>query len=203
MKNNKDESKIKGDGSIEMGEDQNPLNRELGDEKIFAKMSIQAIDRQTIERKSKKRGIINADEYFKDRFKLSLKDGNFCLFEHIDKNPIYINNFGMVSKLQRYIYNNNKLPVDYYLNPSTNQQVKHMGPYGIQILKKMNQKLDLLGNIDRNLFQGITVLSNNMYNAPVFYHKPKYADFFCSIYQDKKGSKKILLREIKNVYTVG
>ena len=40
---------------------------------------------------------MNAYEIFKDRFKLSLVDGKFCLFEHIDEEPLYINNFGMAS----------------------------------------------------------------------------------------------------------
>ena len=47
-------------------------------------MPLCIIDRETVKSKNKKRGIINADEYFKDRVKLSLKDGKFCLFEHID-----------------------------------------------------------------------------------------------------------------------
>jgi hypothetical protein len=50
----------------------------------ITEIPVQIIDRDTIARKNKKRGIINADEYFKDRIKLSLKDGKFCLFEHVD-----------------------------------------------------------------------------------------------------------------------
>ena len=70
---------------------------------IHVDVPIQLIDRDTIKRKNKKKSI-NADEYFKDRFKLSLKDGKFCCFEHVDENPIFVNNFGMVSKLHRYLY---------------------------------------------------------------------------------------------------
>ena len=66
------------------------------------------IDRETI-KKRKKKGFINANEYFNDKVKLSLKDGKFCLFEHIDENPIYINNFGMVSHLTRYVYKDDSI----------------------------------------------------------------------------------------------
>ena len=145
------------------------------------------IDRETIRRKNKKKGIINADEYFKDRFKLSLKDGKFCIFEHVDENPIFVNNFGMVSKLHRYIYSNHLLPKEEFAPKSQNMKVKHIGPCGLQVLKPPNSKLPLLGNIDRNYFQGISVLSNKLYRAPLFYHKPKHTDFFCSFFENKKG----------------
>lgn len=71
---------------------------------------INVISAELIEKRHKKIGIINAHEYFKDRFKLSLRDGRFCLFEHIDKSPLFINNFGMASKLKRYVYNDRALP---------------------------------------------------------------------------------------------
>ena len=60
-------------------------------------LPIQIIDRETIKAKNPKQTRINADEYFKERVKLSLRDGKFCLFEHIDEEPLYINNFGMAS----------------------------------------------------------------------------------------------------------
>ena len=115
-------------------------------------LPIQIIDRDLIKRKNKKRGIINADEYFKDRYKLSLRDGKFCLFEHIDENPIFVNNFGMVSKLHRYLYNDQALPNEDFLKRH-NSKIMHMGPYGIQrVLKTQNSKLPLLGNIDKTMF---------------------------------------------------
>jgi len=148
------------------------------------------IDRETLKRKNKKRGIINADEYFKDRFKLSLKDGKFCIFEHIDENPIFVNNFGMVSQLHRYLHSDHQLPKEEFLPKSKNEKVKHIVPYGLQVLKPPNAKYKLLlGNIDQSQFQGIAVLSNKLYRAPLFYHKPKHTDFFCSFFQDKKGQK--------------
>ena len=79
-----------------------------------------------------------------------------------------------------------------------------MGPFGRQKLCRPSEKLPLLGNIDKSLFQGITVLSNKLYRAPVFFHSVKYTDFFCSRYQDKKkekskdgrATKRIIIREI-------
>lgn len=95
---------------------------------------MQVIDRELIRKKGKKRGIINADEYFNNRFKLSLKEGKFSIFEHVDEHPIFINNFGMVSKLFRYLYNDKVLPNDDFLPRSKNIELMHMGPYGKQIL---------------------------------------------------------------------
>jgi len=69
----------------------------------IAKINTKVLTNEYIEKKSKKIGI-NAHEYFKDRFKLSLKDGKFCLFEHVDQRPLFVNNFGMASKLKRYVY---------------------------------------------------------------------------------------------------
>ena len=30
--------------------------------------------------------------------------GKFCLFEHIDQNPLFVNNFGMASRIKRFFY---------------------------------------------------------------------------------------------------
>lgn len=176
---------------------------EVRKQHINVEIPLTIVDRDTIKRKNKKRGFINADEYFKDRVKLSLKDGKFCIFEHVDENPIYVNNFGMVSKLSRYLYSDQYLPKEEFLPSSQNLKVKHMGPYGQQILKSANAKLPLLGNIDKSQFQGIAMLSNKLYRAPVFFHRPQHTDFFCSFFQDRKGSKHIILREIQSIYSVG
>lgn len=89
------------------------------------------ISYEQIERKIKKTGIINAHEYFKDRFKLSLRDGKFCLFEHIDQNPLFLNDFGMASKLKRYVYSDKVLPGSAFSRTRENQGTRHMGPYGV------------------------------------------------------------------------
>ena len=47
---------------------------------------------------------MNAYEIFKDRQKLSLNDGKFSLFEHIDEYPLFLSNFGMASKLKKFVY---------------------------------------------------------------------------------------------------
>jgi hypothetical protein len=108
----------------------------------------------------------------------------------------------MVSKLHRYIYSEKYHPPQDFLHKSLNTQLKHMGPYGM-LRKGASSRPPLLGNIDRNIFQGISFLSNKLYRAPVFFHKPKYTDFFCSFHQDRKGSKQIIIRELQNIYSVG
>jgi hypothetical protein len=45
--------------------------------------------------------IINPHEIFKNKYKLSLKDGKFALFENIDQYPLILSNFGMASKVKK------------------------------------------------------------------------------------------------------
>lgn len=84
-----------------------------------------------LEKKLKKTGI-NAHEYFKDRFKLSLKEGSFAIFEHVDQRPLFINNFGMASKLKRYVYSDEVLPGSAFTKKGQigANNLMHMGPYG-------------------------------------------------------------------------
>lgn len=77
----------------------------------------------------------------------------------------------MASQLQRYLYSDTQIPKKEFLFNSPNYKLKHMGPYGQQILKNKNSKLPLLGSIDKEKFQGIAELSNKLYRAPVFFHK--------------------------------
>jgi hypothetical protein len=58
----------------------------------------------------------------------------------------------MVSKLHRYLYSERALPANQFSKSSSNTKIKHMGPFGQQVLKQPNQKLPLLGNIDKSMF---------------------------------------------------
>jgi hypothetical protein len=80
-----------------------------------------------------------------------------------------------------------------------------MGPYehGTIVMKKKGEKLELLGQIAHEDFKGITILENNMYNAPVFYHAADRQDFFCSVHLNKKNTREVIVRELENLYTVG
>ena len=87
---------------------------------MIVNLNLNVITNEQIERRAKKVGIINAHDYFKDRFKLSLKDGKFCIFEHVDQQPLFVNNFGMASKLKRYIYSDKFLPQSAFTKRSEN-----------------------------------------------------------------------------------
>jgi len=100
------------------------------------------------------------------------------IFEHLDQNPLFINDFGMSSKLNRYIYSDKILPLKYFKRQPTGMgKTRHMGYYGQQILLHDDDKLPLIGQIDRKEYQGLTILENNLYRAPVCYQKPKSTDF--------------------------
>lgn len=78
-----------------------------------------------------------------------------------------------------------------------------MGPYGAQVLKKKGEKIPLLGQIDTKQYKGITVLENNMYYCPVFYHKTPRNDFLCVLHQDKHGNQQVFVRELQEMYLMG
>ena len=70
------------------------------------------------------------------------------VFENIDQNPLFINNFGMASKLYRYIYSDRILPLKYFKKqPAGMGMTRHMGYYGQQILLQEDEKLPLIGQI--------------------------------------------------------
>ena len=65
-----------------MGQDAQ-MDEYVDPKKILPDINIRVLTNEYIEKRSKKIGI-NAHEFFKDRFKLSLKDGKFSIFEHVD-----------------------------------------------------------------------------------------------------------------------
>ena len=67
-------------------------------------------------KKEDKETRLNPHEYFKTRFKLMLNKGKFCLFEHIDQHPLFVNNFGMASRLKRYYYGDKQPSKKEFLN---------------------------------------------------------------------------------------
>lgn len=122
---------------------------------------------------------MNAFEVFKNHFKLSLNEGKFALFEHIDENPLFINNFGMAFKLKRFLYTNklfncyNNPTVMSKLSESELRTLNLIGPNGIQIPLQPGQKLPLLGQLDSTDLKGLTIIDNKLFKAPVFYEKSK------------------------------
>lgn len=67
-------------------------------------------------RKEDKETRLNPHLYFKTRMKLSLNKGKFCIFEHIDQHPLFLNNFGMASRLKRYYYGDKQPSKKDFLN---------------------------------------------------------------------------------------
>lgn len=46
-------------------------------------------------------------------------------------------------------------------------------------------------------------MENRMYNAPLFHHTPERNDFFCVLTKGKLNEKKIVIRKLEGLYTVG
>lgn len=96
----------------------------------------------------------------------------------------------MASKLKRYVYADKYLPSTAFLGRSESQGLRHMGPFGVQVLRNRGEKIPLLGQLDLQHYKGLTVLENNLYVCPVFYHKQalqktRRNDFFCVVHRDK------------------
>ena len=87
-----------------------------------------------------RRGLLNSDQYFKEKSKLSLRKGDFCLFEHFDRDPLFVNNFGMATKLKKYVYGEAKL-----LDQIILDKMRYLGPHGINMIRRGNQNLPLIG----------------------------------------------------------
>ncbi len=126
--------------------------------------------------------IINAHDFFKNRAKLSARSGKFCLVEHADESPFFVNNFGMASKLIRYLY------VPAGGEGGGKQKCAYIGPYGIEIRLSAKDKLPLLGQLDQTMYKGVTIIENNMYRGPVFYHAQPREEFL--LVRHKKKDKK-------------
>ena len=138
----------------------------------------QIVSRKYLKMKEKKRigkniQYMNAYEIFKDRYKLSLADGKFVLMEHVDENPLFLSNFGMASKIKKFLYTPKLLNTNINKEPSEIELKTYsvMGPYGFQILLQPGQKMPLVGQIDQNELKGLSVVDNKMFKAPVFYEK--------------------------------
>ena len=165
---------------------------------------------------------MNAYEIFKHSKKLSLIDGKFALFEHIDEYPLFVSNFGMANKMKRYLYssklfmvNNNNIN-NMKLSDAEMKTYNMIGPNGTQIILKQEQKLPLLGQIDLNEIKGMNIIDNNLYRAPVFYEKinfpnsssntsipnKKRYNFLLTFHKNKEGKKVFYIRELEHLYTV-
>ena len=139
------------------------------------------------ERYNRKR-LINSEQYFKDRSKLSVKKGEFCLFEHYDKDPLFINNFGMATQITQFVYHQGVKASQALLDT-----LPHLGPYGNQILRKPQGHIPLIAQINQNSvpdqapLRGLTIAENKLYKAPVFYTKLQSESnlFFCSMQRGK------------------
>ena len=53
------------------------------------------------------------------------------------------------------------------------------------------------------MYKGLTVLENNMYYCPVFYHKAPRNDFLAITHLDKHGNPTIYIRELTDMYLMG
>ena len=89
---------------------------EMTKEEEAKAMKVEKRKKGEASKKEDKETRLNPHEYFKTRFKLMLNKGKFCIFEHIDQHPLFVNNFGMASRLKRYYYGDKQPSKKEFLN---------------------------------------------------------------------------------------
>lgn len=64
------------------------------------------------------------------------------MFEHVDQHPLFVNNFGMASRLKRYFYGDRVPTEKIFKFGFQNKETQHMGPYGQIELKGAPKLVD-------------------------------------------------------------
>lgn len=126
-------------------------------------------------------------EPMRHRSDLSAKDGRIVLMEYIEERPPLVMNPGMGTKVKTFY--RKKTPSD---NPTIEKED------GETVFLDPSKESPFFGDIE----SGVTLqgLDNNLYRAPVFSHKVPETDFLLI---RQPGKKKMILREIPAVFTVG
>ena len=182
------------------------------------------LDSESVNRFGFSKKTIHSHEIFKKSSRLSLRSDDFLLFEYIEKDPLILSNFGMGSRVERWIYltrlaflilheqfgynpikkskknildDKNKLYKAFY--DTTRDR---FGDKGEEIYLVEKDTLPTLGQITKKNYPGVTILDNNLSRTPIFTQKPKKTDFLliCTVI---KGKKRYYIRRIKTIYTAG
>lgn len=170
--------------------------------------------------------IIQSHEIFKSPSRLSLKSDDFCLFEYIEKEPLILSDYGMGSRLERWIYltrmATNILEKKFGYSPVKDQDkvstifddkkklrdtfvntiTATFGDKGEESYLVENEKLPTIGQLTKKDFCGLTILDNNLSRTPVFTQRVHKNDFLI-VCSNINGKKRYFLRRIKSVYTAG
>lgn len=180
--------------------------------------------RTKLRRSENSLSVIQNHEIFKTPKRLSLKSDDFTLIEYIEKEPIVLGDFGMGSRIEKWIcptrLSAHVLEHSYGYSPSQNSsndlfkypallvetykrtQVEIFGPKGEEVYFLEEDKLPTIGQLTRKDIPGVTLLENNLSRVPIFtQHAPK-TDFLL-VCTEINGEKRYFLRKIKTIYTAG
>lgn len=170
--------------------------------------------------------IIQSHEVFNSPSKLSLKSDDYILLEYIEKEPLILSDFGMGSRMERWIYltrlATNILEKKFGYSPIKDQDksgnifedkkklrdtfvntvTSTFGDKGEENYMVENEKLPTIGQLTKKDFCGLTLLDNNLSRTPVFNQRVHKNDFLL-VCSNVNGKKRYYLRRIKSVYTAG
>jgi hypothetical protein len=123
---------------------------------------------------------------------LSIKEGGFLLMEYLEKRPLLLSNFGMGSKIRRYLLGERR---------NNEEFKKYVGKMGVFEYIDSNVQFPLIGNLMEG--SALAVLENNLFRVPVYCQDPRQTDFLMIKYQKKNGKLVWYLRNIENLATSG
>lgn len=135
----------------------------------------------------------DAKTLFDSTKSLSLADNStLLLLEYSEEVPIMLSNFGMASRF-----------INYYRrkNAEDSTRPKHEIGETVVLLPQDKSPFSIFGHVDPG--ETTPTVSNSMYRAPLFPHKPKPTDFLVVRSTTGRGGSDYYLRNIENLYVVG
>jgi hypothetical protein len=161
-------------------------------------------------------------EILKTPKRLSLRTDDFVLFEYIERDPLILGDFGMGSRIEKWIcptrlaklvlrdtfgdrvphVNFNQIlgQAEELVNDYRETEARIFGRKGEDVYFAQEQNLPTVGQLTQEDLPGITLLENNLSRTPIFPHQVPKTDFLL-ICSEIDGKKTYYLRRIKAAYT--
>ena len=119
-------------------------------------------------------------------------NSNVLLLEYSEEAPLMMSNFGMGNRL-----------INYYRKRDADDQERPRREIGEThvLLTQDKSPFANFGHVDKG--EVVPTLSNIMYRAPVFQHKPKSTDFLVGLSSTYQSGHRFHIRNVENLHTVG
>ena len=149
---------------------------------------------------------------------LSLRSGEFIMIEHMERFPMCLPNFGMVSRLVHFhqldknkITGNHKQDLSRAEKLFRENQKKIIGddmkPEGKFRVLQPKERIPIMGGVEVESGSTVSVFASRLFHAPVVKHTPNSNDFLLvrskPANSTTRGAWSYHIREISSLYVVG